>query len=206
MMRVIYFIIFSTILFACNQSETLESKKIIILKGYDTIGDLYGILPTEFDTMYNWTDKSDCGCCDKMKYRFHSKKFRIVKETGFFHSISLDTGLYFTIEHSPHASCDENIAMSQKYSNFTHKHKDINPNFTFTSDTGRIYNGIKYYIFKYIEPVFNPSTNKLTNFNHVEALTKVKNRNISFHFQSNVTRPDSLNRLAENILKTLDIK
>lgn len=42
-------------------------------------------VPSRYDTLLDWVDHSDCGCCGSKKYRLLNKSSCLIQESGFFH-------------------------------------------------------------------------------------------------------------------------
>lgn len=47
------------------------------------MGQLKIELPERFDTLFKWTEYSDCSGCEHIDYRVQSKKLPVFKESGF---------------------------------------------------------------------------------------------------------------------------
>jgi hypothetical protein len=65
------------------------------------LGDLHIILPNHLDTLFSWTQYSDCGDpCAKVDYRIQPKSLPTFKETGFYYFPLTDSVEQFTVKHS----------------------------------------------------------------------------------------------------------
>jgi len=101
-------IIISTILFLYSCNETIPKVVPEITNGKtwkislgDSLGNLQIVLPKHFDTLFNWTQYSDCGDgCAKNDYRVQEKTLPIFKDNGFYYVPLKDSVEQFTIKHS----------------------------------------------------------------------------------------------------------
>lgn len=62
--------------------------KEIVLSNYEEegfLGKLNMCVPSRYDTLLDWVDFSDCGCCGSKKYRLLNKSSCLIQESGFFH-------------------------------------------------------------------------------------------------------------------------
>ena len=107
-MRVFLFILFITILIACNNILKVdvpvpppEKPQKHTIKLIDSFGSVTIQLPARYDTNFSWTHFSDCGSlCDRIKYRFQPKFLPINKESGWMWFDLKDSIESFTIVHS----------------------------------------------------------------------------------------------------------
>ena len=63
-------------------------QKEIELSNYEEVGLLGKLsiyVPSRFDTLLDWVDYSDCGCCGSKKYRILNKSSCLIQESGLFH-------------------------------------------------------------------------------------------------------------------------
>lgn len=63
-------------------------QKEILLSNYEEegfLGKLNVCVPSRYDTLLDWVDFSDCGCCGSKKYRLLNKSSCLIQESGFFH-------------------------------------------------------------------------------------------------------------------------
>lgn len=49
------------------------------------LGKLSIYVPSRYDTLLDWVDESDGGCCGSKKYRLLNKSSYLIQESGFFH-------------------------------------------------------------------------------------------------------------------------
>ncbi len=64
-------------------------QKEIVLSNYEEeglLGKLSIYVPSRYDTLLDWVDQSDCGCCGSKKYRLLNKNECLIQESGFFYS------------------------------------------------------------------------------------------------------------------------
>ena len=105
-----YLLIILSIFFtACNYTATEDTinaqpatDSLVEVKLVDSLGSVTLTIPKRYDTLFSWTQQSDCGKpCNKIKYRFQPRSLRITKESGFLWlgepKDSIDR---FTISHS----------------------------------------------------------------------------------------------------------
>ena len=58
-------------------------------------------LPKNFDTLFTWTQHSDCGDpCARLAYRIQPRHFPVFKETGFYYLPLQDSVEQFTVKHA----------------------------------------------------------------------------------------------------------
>jgi hypothetical protein len=107
-----HLLLFAFILFSCQQREKKEPDELTTtpppntslyeITLMDSLGKMSIYLPEEYDTSFFWTYYSDCGPpCDKIMYRFQSKKLAIDPESGdFHHYVPSDSINRFTMHHS----------------------------------------------------------------------------------------------------------
>lgn len=105
--------------------ESSKFSKTVHIKLIDSLGELTLDIPQWYDTLYSWVDQSDCGKpCDEQKYRYQSKSFPIVKESGFMWTEStMDSVDRLTISHSsyfPFNNGDSSI-IKRDHSHFKEK-------------------------------------------------------------------------------------
>lgn len=143
-----------------------------------------------------------------MMYRSHSKKYKVVKESGFRSNEKQDSGFYFTILHYPTIICDtqklpiwfsetpEEIR-KQNIEGFIKDFKKRKEGFSpdIIVDTSRVVNSHIYDIFYYNEIIGERP------FNILSASTQHKDRSVRFAIQSNVHSREDFYDLAMGILK-----
>ena len=101
-------IIISTLffLYSCsgtnsNEFNTTTNGKDWNISLGDSLGNLQIVLPKHFDTLFSWTQYSDCGDgCAKSDYRIQDKTLPIFKDNGFIYFPLKDSVEQFTIKHS----------------------------------------------------------------------------------------------------------
>lgn len=101
-------IIISTFLFFCACNSPLKPDINSITKGKEwdiklenDLGRLKITLPKHFDTLFKWTQYSDCGDgCANIDYRVQPKKLPFRKESGFIYFPLKDSVEQFTVKHS----------------------------------------------------------------------------------------------------------
>lgn len=212
------------LLAGCKEPENLPRQLTSLVDKYgDTLGIVSCVMPEEFDTTYKWVHTSDCTCCDAVKYRSHSRKYKAITEDGFLHDSHLDSGFYFTISHYTHIACDTSKEHFYKDSEATSAayNKRFEQNIRELEelggtkvifDTGRVINKNLYNIFYFTEKDYykvqenDSAILKNITFNTVSATTTYKDRRVSFTAKSNVHNRDSFYLLAMNMMKTIKIQ
>jgi len=92
-------------LYACSETNTNAVGTTINGKAWnislgDSLGNLQIRLPKHFDTLFSWTQYSDCGeGCAKSDYRLQNKTLPIFKDNGFIYFPLKDSVEQFTIKH-----------------------------------------------------------------------------------------------------------
>ena len=83
-----------------NEIPITENGKTWNISLGDSLGNLQIILPKHFDTLFSWTQYSDCGDgCAKNDYRVQQKTLPIFKDNGFYYFPLKDSVEQFTIKH-----------------------------------------------------------------------------------------------------------
>lgn len=104
MNRLIMIFVLSFFTLSCkNKSNNLipVGFKQVTFKLMDTIGKITMNIPSRYDTFMEWTDHSDCTCCEFEKYRFQSKTNPIYLESGFVYRLEPKDSIdMITISHS----------------------------------------------------------------------------------------------------------
>jgi len=204
-MRYFIFLIIICFNISCsNDIKTSRQPTLILFDNVDTIARLTMKLPETLDTTYKWYDASDYFCGDRIKYRFNSRKYRIVKETGWISSDVIDSGFYFTISHSPNYSCDSGKSFTLIPQWFRQKQQIRNPrlyNYLY-SDSNFIVSNRQCYLFIYI----GSNHRSTKNFDMVTAYTVFNSRLIQFEFKSNIMTRDTFIHKSLTVLKSITME
>jgi hypothetical protein len=83
------------------QLATIPKGRPWTIELINGLGALHIVLPNRLDTLFSWTQYSDCGDpCAKVDYRIQLKTLPVFKETGFYYFPLRDSVEQFTIKHS----------------------------------------------------------------------------------------------------------
>jgi hypothetical protein len=210
----------------CQKTDDSSNHSITLVDKYDdTLGVVSFVMPEEFDTTYRWIHTSDCMCCDAVKYRSHSRKYKVITEDGFLHDSHLDSGFYFTISHFTSMICDSQL-IDWKPVKKTSLHRfdrffkyvmngfnDQTPNKVDNKniEETRLINGNDFLIYytadtNYYKSIDKNSPAEAVIFNALYSSTYNKGHHVRFSFKSNVHPKDSFYFLAMDILNTIKFK
>jgi len=206
-----------SILFLFNSCHT--QPKVIIEKSptgrewdihlENQLGNITIILPNHLDTLFSWTQTSDCGDeCSYVDFRVQPRKLPIFKESGFLYSTLPDSVEQFTIKHSklnyPWQMSD---TTQQNYLRGRLKYEaEKYPSENYLIDTiltidNRYFPVIGYKTY---------DTSRKTTTQYLSASTALKNNLLRFYFEYRKSYPDtSSNEFIRNsfrYLKTITIK
>ncbi len=104
-MRNLLYIFTLLFLISCKEKRkvSINSKvdgKVWNIKLENNLGSIKITLPKHFDTLYKWTQYSDCGDgCANYDYRVQPKKLPFFKDDGFYWYPLTDSVESFTIKH-----------------------------------------------------------------------------------------------------------
>jgi hypothetical protein len=196
-----------------NLSELLpENSKLHNLNLVDSLGSISINLPNRYDTLFQWTNTSDCGKhCDRIQYRFQPKYLPVFKESGFYYktpSNIADSTEQFTIVHSGHIPFHEGTDSGLIYKINTFKKE----NMLSSADTYKIAKDTVQKIndryFSIITVDMLDSIKKIYS-KKIIGTTTIKGNEIEFRFELLTKRHDSieLNFIKNSIdlIKTLKL-
>jgi len=97
--------ILMVITIACSNKikneKRLADSRLWNIKLEDSLGTIEIVLPKQLDTLFRWTEYSDCGDgCAYSDYRIQEKSLPIFKDDGFIYFPLRDSVEQFTIKHS----------------------------------------------------------------------------------------------------------
>lgn len=189
--------------------ETLPSGKEWNILLENQLGNVTLILPNHLDTLFSWTQTSDCGDgCSYVDYRVQPRTLPIFKESGFYYFTLKDSVEQFTIKHSklnyPGQMSDtiQKNYLRDRLKNEAEKY----PSGKYLIDTiltidGRYFPVIGYRTY---------DTVKKTTTQYLSANTALKNNFLQFYFESRKSYPDTSStdflRNSFRHLKTIKIK
>ena len=93
-------------LYSCNitkkkDNNFIENSKVWSVQLNNKLGLFKIELPKQFDTLFSWTQYSDCGePCAISDYRIQNSDLPIFKESGFIYYSPKDSVEQFTLKHS----------------------------------------------------------------------------------------------------------
>ncbi len=109
-MRILIFLLLIIIFTACDHPKKPHIEELTWPKRTVKLDNGLGVLtirlPDEFDTFYQWIDKSEVDTCyTDFKYRIQNSTFPIIKENGRSYYKYIDSIYAITISHSCDESC-----------------------------------------------------------------------------------------------------
>ena len=191
-------IIISTIffLYACSETNTNAVGKTINGKTWnislgDSLGNLQILLPKHFDTLFSWTQYSDCGeGCTKSAYRLQNKTLPIFKDNGFIYFPLKDSVEQFTIKHPKRVSPSP-FTYTYLARHFLGKLKSEafeNNDKKFIIDTLLTIGNRHFAVLAFT----NFDTTKKTKIQILKAMTSIKGNMIELYFEYRKSYADSL--------------
>lgn len=160
----------------------------------------------QFDLMQNWTDASDCSCCEMYKYRFTNAKYCQIKESGFFKiAYCKDNFKRITIEHSCFGDfpkpMDAQFMNDWADSEQSRTHDAFRTDLTFYTKEIRNINGRDFILLDY----FGPDLYSDKPLEQIFAATSVKNTYLFFHFDCNSPDCAGFSKMADTVIASIRI-
>ena len=107
-----------------SNHESRKNVKEWIIPLENNLGSISISLSDNFDTLFKWTQYSDCGDpCAHTNYRIQQKNFPIFKESGFYYKSLKDSVYQFTIKHAK-ITHDNSTSDTFIVNQYAHKLKD----------------------------------------------------------------------------------
>jgi hypothetical protein len=173
-----------------SDHDSIENLKEWNIPLENNLGTISIYLSDNFDTLFKWTQYTDCGDpCAHTNYRIQQKNFPIFKESGFYYRSLKDSVEQFTLKHSKLISRGS-TSDSMVIDHFTKRiQNEVFENFSgkYLIDTLITVDKKPFYIIAFIT---NDTTNKAI-IQMLNAATSIHGNLVEFYFESRKIDKDS---------------